>query len=313
MKRFSPYVLSGLIFLVGIGQSSYGSPLRRECADLDASLAFDDIARTPRAQHAHDIITSDLYNGKIIETTPFSNDNNQQTIFQVKIEAVDPHTGEVRHRRAIFKPRVWGDGGGYARAPMEYVAYFLSRKLGMDYVPPVAYRKNLDIKVAGNSYSEGAFIFMVPEYTSLAKLPGEVFPKIDEGVISDSRVLNVVLQNKDAHNRNLGLGMHWVDGKRRPVFLDFGASLMSGTNISITNFDVFGNSKPVTRIRRSTLAALREISFETFRPLIEANFINEGEAWHMDHIRHGVFSHFEHMRQSSVNAGGQESNVVIPW
>ena len=50
----------------------------------------------------------------------------------------DPNTA-VRVR-AIYKPRVYGDAGGWHRTPMEWVAYRLNLLLGLDYVPPVAYR-----------------------------------------------------------------------------------------------------------------------------------------------------------------------------
>lgn len=43
--------------------------------------------------------------------------------------------------RAVFKPRVEGDAEGWHRAPIEWVAYELNLMLGMDYVPPVAYRQ----------------------------------------------------------------------------------------------------------------------------------------------------------------------------
>ena len=42
--------------------------------------------------------------------------------------------------RAIYKPRVYGDAGGWHRTPMEWVAYRLNLLLGLDFVPPVAYR-----------------------------------------------------------------------------------------------------------------------------------------------------------------------------
>ncbi len=42
--------------------------------------------------------------------------------------------------RAIYKPRVYGDAGGWHRTPMEWVAYRLNLLLGLDLVPPVAYR-----------------------------------------------------------------------------------------------------------------------------------------------------------------------------
>ena len=50
----------------------------------------------------------------------------------------DPHTAQRVH--AIYKPRVYGDAGGWHRTPMEWVAYRLNLLLGLDLVPPVAYR-----------------------------------------------------------------------------------------------------------------------------------------------------------------------------
>lgn len=54
-------------------------------------------------------------------------------------QLADPHMG--RRVRAVFKPRVEGDAEGWHRAPIEWVAYELNLMLGMDYVPPVAYRQ----------------------------------------------------------------------------------------------------------------------------------------------------------------------------
>ncbi len=53
-------------------------------------------------------------------------------------QLADQHSG--RRVRAVFKPRVPGDADGWHRAPIEWVAYELNLLLGMDYVPPVAYR-----------------------------------------------------------------------------------------------------------------------------------------------------------------------------
>lgn len=54
------------------------------------------------------------------------------------LQLADPHSG--RRVRAVFKPRIPGDADGWHRAPIEWVAYELNLLLGMDYVPPVAYR-----------------------------------------------------------------------------------------------------------------------------------------------------------------------------
>jgi hypothetical protein len=54
------------------------------------------------------------------------------------LQVRDPHSG--RQLQALFKPRIKGDADGWHRVPMEWVAYQLNLMLGMDYVPPVAYR-----------------------------------------------------------------------------------------------------------------------------------------------------------------------------
>ena len=52
--------------------------------------------------------------------------------------AVECHRGTGAAIEAVFKPKIEGDGDGWHRASMEYVAYKLSRMLGMDLVPPAA-------------------------------------------------------------------------------------------------------------------------------------------------------------------------------
>ncbi|MGZ3653398.1 MAG: hypothetical protein ACXWSC_19690, partial [Bdellovibrionota bacterium] len=124
---------------------------------------------------AHDAITRDLFNGRITSVRRFSQNDNKHGLYVVQIEAVDHVTGEVRQREAFFKPRTWGDEDGWARAPMEYLAYDLNRKLDMDYVPPTAYRRGLHVEADGQVFTEGAFILKAPEFKALAALPGEKF------------------------------------------------------------------------------------------------------------------------------------------
>jgi hypothetical protein len=295
------------------GAVSYTSSAEEVCGDIKAAQVFDDPHYKSGSATAHAAITADLFGGEIIEMRPFSENNNQQVLFRVKIRATDPYNGQVRYRDAMFKPRVWGDGGGFARAPIEYVAYFVNRALEMDYVPPTAYRKGLNLEWGGQKFTEGAFIHFSPQFVPLVKMQGEHFPYIDEAVVSDSRILNVILQNRDAHNRNLGTGVHWVDGRRRPVFLDFGAGLREQGGLSIDHFPVFGNSKRVNRIRRQTLSALQGLSFESFRPLIQAGLISEGEAWGMDGTRYGVMSHFNAKRATARANGRPDSDVIMPF
>jgi hypothetical protein len=302
-----------LCFLIFSSSASKILNAEELCGDLKSAQVFDDPHYKVGSASAHAAITADLFGGEIIELRPFSENNNQQALFRVKIRARDPYSGQIRYRDAMFKPRVWGDAGGFARAPMEYVAYSLNRMLEMDYVPPTAYRKGLNLEWGGQKFTEGAFIHFSPQFFPLVKMQGEYFPYIDEAVVSDSRVLNVILQNRDAHNRNLGSGVHWVDGRTRPVFLDFGAALREQGGLSIDHFPVFGNSKKVNRIRRQTLGALRKMSFESFRPLIQSGLISEGEAWAMDGTRYGIMSHFKGKIANARANGRPESDVVMPF
>jgi hypothetical protein len=191
----------------------------RATASTDACIrVFTPIENIGTAKVAHDSITADLFNGEIIYIERFSENDNKHSLYRVTMQGKDPYTGELRTRDAFFKPRVFGDDGGFARAPMEYVGYFLNRLLEMDYVCPTAYRRGLNIEIDGQKFTEGAFILKAPDFKPLADLPNEKFPVHHDGVISDNRVLNVLLKNQDAHYWNLGLAKHWVDGNRRPVF-----------------------------------------------------------------------------------------------
>ena len=58
--------------------------------------------------------------------------------YKLRLECVE---GTGRRVDCMFKPSIKGNGDGWHRASMEFVAYRLSRRLGMDYVPPAAYRR----------------------------------------------------------------------------------------------------------------------------------------------------------------------------
>lgn len=250
-----------------------------------------------KAQAAHDTITADLFNGRIVSIRNFKENDNKNTLFLTTIEARNPYTGELRYRDAFYKPSIWGDGDGWARAGMEYVAYALNRVLKMDYVPPTSFRYNFPVDVDGRHFDHGVLIYRVPEYTALAKLPGEKFagPQAEyhDAVESDHRILAVLLQNGDGHHKNLGAGKHWVDGEWRPAFIDWGASLRHGTRVSLTHYPVYGNSRPVTRVREQTLQALRELHWDHFQPWIKSGFLSQDESRFILSIRDGIVQYFE--------------------
>lgn len=259
----------------------------------------DRINRHYQVENAHRAITEDLYLGHVVEAKRFSENGNRNELFKVVV--YNPKTG--RHREAFFKPRAFGDGGGWNRVTMEYVAYRLNRWLGMDYVPPVAYRRN--IMINGQMYHEGALIFAVPGLRTLNEIQGSRMGHLSkEAVLSDNRIMSVLLQNPDAHEKNIGVGKHWADGQSEPLFLDFGASGKAGGGARMDHYDAWGNSQPVTRIRESTLHHLRRLNSDTHGEVAE--FMSWDEYRRMLQTRDGILHYFENLMRSR----GYE-NVVI--
>jgi hypothetical protein len=109
---------------------------------------------------------------------------------------------------------------------MEYVAYKLSRMLGMDSVPPCAYRRpSAGIELDYKHFDEGAFMYWSDDADDLEKTAG-FQQALDTGawgegidprvVLSDTRILDVLLQNSDRHAGHFLFGRHWTDGGPRP-------------------------------------------------------------------------------------------------
>ena len=262
------------------------------------------VARTPKKESgfilkphqaqnyddAHNAIASDLYNGKITSFKRFSENDNQNDIFLVTIE------GKDGIREAIFKPREWGDKDGWSRTPMEYVAYYMNKILGMDYIPPTAYRKGLKLELDGKTFTEGAFVLKAPDFTPLSKLSGTKFSASHEEIISDNRVLNVLLQNIDGHSKNLGTGKHWVDGVNRPVFIDWGASLRKGTDVTMSKYPAHGNSDVVKAISPETYKGLLKLKESDFKDLIEAQIMTHEEVKGILTRRDSIIQYFKDMK-----------------
>lgn len=247
---------------------------------------------------AHWDITTDLFNGYVIKGKPFSENQNRNPMFKVQIK--NPKTGRVRD--AFFKPRQFGDGGGWARMPMEYVSYEVNRKLGMDWVPPMAYRRNFNIN--GQTFAEGVLIYAVADAKVLGEVSENKLPISQKAIFSDHRVLSVLLQNEDGHSKNMLFGRHWVTGTMMPFFIDFGASLRHGTSVTMTAYPAAGNREPVDTIRRITWEKLQELKRKDLQSLRE--FITEGEITYILSIRDGIVAYYK--RQ--INSRG-ESNVIL--
>jgi len=250
-----------------------------DCSPLLASLASEE----PQSQHQE--ILKDLERGYLKNITIKRLNGNTHDLWIVDV--YNPQT--QRTRQALMKPREWGDSDGWARAPMEYVAYRLNRLLGMDYVPPTVYRYGFH---AGNKWiHEAPLILWVPSSQTLYETSPQKWGLSKEAIQSDHRILSVLLHNSDGHYKNLLLGQHWVNGRPAPVFIDFGASLRKGTHVTMRHYPALNNSEPVSKIRKSTYASLKALRLED---LLEfRTHLSEEEIKGILSRREGIISYFE--------------------
>ncbi len=254
------------IFFISLYSSVFASLGPFPCGHIISSASIGAKIFVPSNAQvaAHNAITTDLYHGIVVRGERFSADNNRNPIFKVVVR--NPRTG--RYRNALFKPRTPGDGHGWNNVTLEYVAYELAYKLGIDFVPPAAYRKRSNgnpIEINGHIFEEGALLYFVPESQSIRGVARDNwesrsdYSRLDQDLfISDARVLDVLLQNPDRHINNYMHGRHWVDGRWSPFLIDHGASKPE-FNISVETRTAFGDSR-VSKFRLSTYKHLKSLS-----------------------------------------------------
>ena len=295
-----------LLILFSIDPSAYSSCEFRPSFQTFAAITPK---QTRSAKLAHEAITTDLYHGRVVEGRLFSETNGHNAIYIVKV--FNPKTG--RYRDALFKPRRHGDGGGWNRVPMEYFAYELGLKIGVDRVPPVAYRKKENgnsITINGHTFSEGALLYLVPSAKSLHEVApnrwrgdSEMTNLSKDLFLSDTRILDVLLQNPDRHMKNFMRGKHWVDGKTLPFLIDHGASLRIDTNLKLSSNGPYG-VQGTTKFRKSTIQHLQSLGFQK---LIEHNeFISKQEALEIMLRRNEIIQEVK-----TMIATHGESNVIF--
>lgn len=264
-----------------------------DCAPLFKKLSPTQISA------AHGVILSDLDQGQIVEASKKRLNGNMHDLWWLTLK--NPETG--RTRQAIMKPREWGDSGGWARAPMEVVAYELNRALEMDYVPPTVYRRKVQV---GNDFiHEAPLIYVVPKAQILFETPQSQWGGISKDAVqSDHRILCVLLHNSDGHAKNLLLGEHWVDGEKRPAFIDFGASLRPGTFVTMRRYPAPGNSQPVEVVRERTLKSLKGLSPVHFKSVTD--YVSQKEISEILMRRDGIVAYFERL----ISEKGAEQVVL---
>lgn len=86
----------------------------------------------------------------------------------------------------------------------------------------VAYRKGVDL---GNNkkYDEGAFLYWVPAAKELRHVHASNWGVSVARLLSDTRILDILLNNSDRHHGHFLFGEHWADGRKRVVLIDHAA------------------------------------------------------------------------------------------
>jgi hypothetical protein len=198
----------------------------------------------------HAELVAILTHGTIVHAEPNDSANGNHPSYRVTLE----HQG--KRTRAVFKPRIDGDGDGWHRATMEWVAYELNLMLGMDYVPPVAYRRG-GIECDYQRFEEGAFILWVPEAVELREAPQAEWGAPAAALLSDTRILDVLLHNSDRHHGHFLHGVHWVPPNgRRPVLIDHAAAFRKEAFVTLDHENAF-RTGPVRSVSSRTYLRLR--------------------------------------------------------
>ena len=232
-------------------------------------------ARPEVEKARHDELCAILQSGEILDAKAnpvVSQFGHESYIMHLRDEV----TG--RRLKALFKPRVEGDADGWHRVPMEWVAYRLNLMLGMDYVPPVAYRTGgITFNVADQdnkevSYAEGAMLYFTEDAHQLRCFPEAQWgtpPEPKDLLLSNTRVLDTLLHNSDRHHGHFLLSRHWCRGawsgdrwvgEMGPCLIDHAASFRADAEVTMTHENAF-RTGPVGCVAAETYLRLRFLDF----------------------------------------------------
>lgn len=229
----------------------------REQSTPTAALAPEHLSR-------HAAITDILEHGEIIKVLDIGRSQFNHPRFTVIVQ--DPKTG--RRIKALFKPRVYNDAEGWHCTKYEVAAYHLNLLLGLDMVPPAVYRKTSTVIPCPEgemSFEEGALMYWSESTKELRQVSESEWGISKEALLSNTRILDVLLHNSDRHHGHFLHGRHWVNGHwegRRwvgdlsPVLIDHAASFRRGAYVCLDHENCFCTG-PVRSVEARTFLRLR--------------------------------------------------------
>ena len=118
----------------------------------------------------------------------------------------------------------------------EAKAYIIGSKiLGMDYIPPVVFRKIKLNKPKQKSRDVYASVMMfINNFDTFLDSSNKEWRQ-DLGLLADFKMLRVVIQDYDGNKSNYAYGNHWITNEIVPIAFDFGASKFSSNNLLCSN------------------------------------------------------------------------------
>ena len=205
-----------------------------------------------------------------------------------------PGNKKMTYQVAYFKADTPESRRGKNRVEAEEAAFLLNRLLNMDIVPPTVVIEN--VRAGGQVQAKGSLSFAVSGAEKLlteANLNSSLEQQL---FFSDARILNVLLHNKDANDRNFLIGRHWSTGKQAPFLIDFSQSFAKDQYLSMTYYPV-GHKGEIKVFRKSTLEALKSLTAPLLRERL-SHLLSEQDMNDILERRNGIVAYIEHLQQS---------------
>jgi len=263
-------------------------------------------ADPPTRNQVHRNITKTLYRCNIKHAKWFNDGGaHANKIFALKLG----NKNSPKEMGALLKPRPFGDvtpdGTGQERSPMNYVAYWLNRRLKMDIVPPTAYVHNRDVPGMGFVH-EGAITYKAKNAKNLRTIAEKHWGVNPTLFKSDVRILDIMLRANDRHDHQVIMAQHWFDGIARPMVVDFGAGNRPGADVSLDSdglhhFLTSFNGGKVRNIRKRTLDEMKTLTFGELKAEFSGGFLSDGEMGMMIDLRNGIADFFNRNPSMIVN------------
>jgi len=262
-------------------------------------------------EHRHRHILNLLQHGQVVECTKMTNGfGHVSYVCQLQ----DPKTKQTI--KALFKPKIEGDGDGWHRVPIEVASYQLNLMLGMDCVPPAVFRSECDVDWQHFEHG-GVFIYWCNNAHELSSVPMSNWVVKPEVLLSDTRILDVLIQNSDRHAGHFLWAEHWAQpapgnnpssphwkGSLHPVLIDHSAGFRSDAYVCMDHENAFGTGA-TKKISARTYLRLRFLDRATLSASLH-NLITDDELSALLRRRDDMLVYFDKLVESKGY-----SNVVL--